>query len=231
MSVRVVHEDGSIETALCEELLEINLKDNKNVKQYTLEEYFKSGISTGWHYNSLAEELEDFVSDKDRRILEGRGTKEDYNKDIKEGDIIMVTDYTSPASGKRENDKHRFLVVREIKREEGKPNEYKGYELETSGNNPKSRANVFNKDKDQYANNIYIRDFRSIFDRNRSTEHNECYIDVGNICSFDDSGIEDTGYWKGHINDNFKDFISQCIVNALQGNIEANKEMQWPTNK
>ena len=228
MSVKIIHEDGSIETALCEELLEINLKNNKNIKQYTLEEYFKSGISTGWHYNSLGEELEDFVSDKDRRIMEGTATKEDYNKDIKEGDIIMVTDYTSPSTGKRENDKHRFLIVREIKREEGKPNEYRGCELETSNNNPKSRSNVFNKHRDDYANNIYIGDFRSILDRGRSTEHNECYIDVGNICSFDDSGIEDTGYWKGHINDRFKDFISQCIVNALQGNKEANKEMQWP---
>lgn len=80
MSVKIIHEDGSIETALCEELLEINLKNNKNIKQYTLEEYFKSGISTGWHYNSLGEELEDFVSDKDRRIMEGTATKEIITK-------------------------------------------------------------------------------------------------------------------------------------------------------
>lgn len=229
MSVRVVHEDGSIETALCEELLEINLKDNKNIKQYSLEEAVNLGLSTGWHYDTLEEELEDYISDMDRELMEGK--RDNLDKDIKEGDIIMVSDFVSPISGEHRDNPHRFLVITEIGQDNEKGNIYRGFELQSSNGNPRSRANIFNKDKDHYANNIWVGDFRSILNRGRSTQHNECYIDVNTLCTFNDSGIEDDGFWKGHVTEEFKDFIVQCSINAMQGNIEANKEMQWPINK
>lgn len=194
-----------------------------------LKEYLKSGISTGWNYDTFEEELEDFISDMDRELMEGK--RDTIEKDIKVGDIIMVSDFESPVSGEHKDKPHRFLVIMEVGKDEENGNIYKGYELQSSNGNPKSRANIFNKDKDHYANNIWIGDFKSILNRGRTTQHNECYIDVGNPCTFNDSGIEDEGFWKGHVTEEFKDFITTCSINAATKNIEANKEMQWPMVK
>ena len=193
-----------------------------------LEEYLKLGISTGWHYNSLEEELEDFISEKDRRIMEGRATKEDYKIDINIGDIVLVYEYVSSETGNREVKSYRIFVVQNIKKEYGKPNKYEGYELQTFGNQPKRKANIFNQDKDQYANNIWIGDFFSILDKGPKTIENECYIDVEHKYCFNDLELKEDGYWKGAISFEFSKFIKQCIKNAQNGDIEANKKMQWP---
>ena len=115
-----------------------------------------------------------------------------------------------------------------IKKEYGKPNKYEGYELQTFGNQPKRKANIFNQDKDQYANNIWIGDFFSILDKGPKTIENECYIDVEHKYCFNDLELKEDGYWKGAISFEFSKFIKQCIKNAQNGDIEANKKMQWP---
>lgn len=183
-----------------------------------LEEYLKLGISTGWHFDSLEEELVDFISDRDRRIMEDRATEEDYKINIKIGDIIMIY----------EEDKcYKFLIVQDIKKEPGKADKYGGYELQTAEGHPEKKANIFHKDKDQYANHIWIGDFFSILDKGPRTSKNECYIDVGHEYWFDASEANNEGYWKGTTSCEFMNFIRKCINNARNGDIEANKRMQW----
>ena len=152
-------------------------------------------------------------------------------KNIEEGDIIYVTNFISPTTGKKSDLGHRFFIVNKIITQEGKPNRYEGYELQTSDKNPKKRANVFNKDKDHYANNIYISNYGSILFRGPKDIDKDFYIDVKNKCWFDDLGITDDGYWKGNTTYEFRRFMQRCIDNANKNDIEANKEMQWPTNK
>ena len=88
-SVVKIHENGDIEHAIAEEFLEENLRDNKNIKTFqSLEEYFKSGLSTGWHYENLEEELLDFISTDDRLILEN--PEKIIKVQLEIGDIVLI---------------------------------------------------------------------------------------------------------------------------------------------
>lgn len=210
------------------ELFEGSYDENKSI--LPLEEHIKLDVSTGWTFKNLEEELLDYIPEWAIIREEAKTPGTTLKKNIEEGDIIYVTNFISPSTG-RKSDGHRFFIVNKIITQEGKPNRYEGYELQTSEANPRKRANVFNKDKDYYANNIFISNYGSMLFKGPRDINKELYIDVENKCWFDDLGITDDGYWKGNTTYEFRRFIQQCIDNVNSGNIEANKEMQWPYNK
>lgn len=235
MSVRIVKENNNNKIIRklengneVHELYEGSYNDGKDA--LPLEEHIKLEVSTGWNFETLTEELLDYIPEW-AIVREAKVPGKTLKKNIEEGDIIYVTNFISPTTGKKSDLGHRFFIVNKIITQEGKPNRYEGYELQTSDKNPKKRANVFNKDKDHYANNIYISNYGSILFRGPKDINKDFYIDVKNKCWFDDLGITDDGYWKGNTTYEFRRFMQRCIDNANKNDIEANKEMQWPTNK
>lgn len=233
MAVKIIKEDNKIVKELengdiVHELFEGSYNDGKDA--LPLEEHIKLESSTGWSFKTLEEELLDYIPEW-AIVREAKVPGKDLKKNIEVGDIIYVTNFISPNTSKKSDLGHRFFIINKIITQEGKPNKYEGYELQTSDENPKRRANVFNKNKDYYANNIYIGDYGSMLFRGPKDIKKDLYINVEDKCWFDDLGITDDGYWKGNTTYEFRKFMQKCIDNAKNGNIEANKEMQWPDNK
>lgn len=167
----------------------------------TLNEYFdKYSNEYGWE-STLEEDL-----------LEEDWFNEDNNPDTrtyKVGDIVMVNDDVAGV--------HRILIINKINQADGELPKYNGYLLS-------SNMNKANKNNPKFPNNIYISDYATILKKGNPISK-PAIIKVDSLIEFDHSSFSSSGTWKGHVTDEFFNFIKTCADNYRSN--KSNAEMFW----
>lgn len=170
----------------------------------SLEEFFENNDVEDYGWDETLEEA----------LYEaGEEMQGDQLKAFKVGDILMTTSFRS--HGREYALPHRILVIT-ARKLSGDVMEYEGYLLSSKIN----KSNKYSK----YQNNIYIKNYSSILAKGAPADK-EAFIRVDDLVKFDSRDLSARGTWKGAINDEFREFLYQCVKNYRSGN--SNAEMYW----
>lgn len=146
----------------------------------------------------------------------------DFGRPIKVGQIVMVNSYRGEYSEK-ENDVHRMLVVSVGGKDRFGVAEYRGYLLSSKF----AKANI----KGKYPNNLFIKDFSTIFSRSTNSaknDHKESIIKVDELLEFTNEDMSESGVWKGDADPEFIKFVYAGRRNFTSGHQELNFGLVWP---
>lgn len=201
-----------------------------NMKKKILEAFIREGIledkatpinevkGYGWEYNSLAEAIEDNC---DQDYLD-EALSGDQTKEYEIGDIIFANKFYSPASNKVVDTKgHRVLVITSKKDDKGIIH-YRGFELSSKSN----KSNLHS----HYPNNLYIEDYSTILSSG-SGPSMEAIIRVDDLVKLNSRDLSPTGSYKGHVSDEFLQFVQRAYSNYKSGRSQENSTMYWKVNK
>lgn len=215
-------------------IIDEDINEISSERSVTIKELLESRDNSehGWHYKNLLEELIDWNPQDDVygniTVKEMReGLVGDEAKDIKEGDIIFANKFDSSVTGSQAD--HRIIVVNKINKQDGVSDEYLGYEIQTSKGQPENWTGIYNQDDPKKWNNVYIDSYRSILDRSpkNASLNKPLYLVADKLIKFKEDDLEKSGYWKGHINNSFKEFMINTVKDAAI-NPELNKTKKFP---
>lgn len=170
-----------------------------------------------WEYEESLEEELSIISpyDIDINIL---CEDKDREKHYVNGDILMVPQWESSENG-RIYLPHRIVVIDSVVNNDNDLITYTGRVLSSQIHNS-------NKYNDRYPNNIYINDYDTILSSGRGTGGKPVFINVGDTITFTNTDLSDSGTWKGHITDEFNEFLSVCIQNYKEDRLK-NRDIFW----
>ena len=170
-----------------------------------------------WEYEESLEESLGIISPYDINInilCEDKDREKHYSN----GDILMVPQWESSQNGKISSP-HRIVVVSSVIKSSDGTITYKGRVMS-------SNIHISNKYNANFPNNIYIDDYDSILSTGRQTGGKSAFINVEDVITFTNNGLNDSGTWKGHISTAFENFLNACVQNCIQDKTK-NKNTYW----
>ena len=174
------------------------------------------GNDYAWEYEESLEDALGIISpyDIDINIL---CEDKDNEKKFVPGDILMVPKWKSSVSGA--NDKpHRVIVISGVDNADWAFT-YHGYVLS-------SQVRKANKNNKRFPNNIYISNYDTILKFGKFIGGKEVILKVDEVITFKNTDLSDHGTWKGHVTDEFFEFLSKCADNFHKDK-SANASMFW----
>ena len=174
------------------------------------------GDEYSWDYEESLEDALGITSpyDLDVNIL---CEDKDNEKKFVAGDILMVPNGSSSVSG-RNSRPHRVVVINSVENKDGTTT-YSGYVLS-------SKVEKANKNNEKFPNNIYIKNYDSILKYGKFIGDKEVILKVDEVITFKNIDLSDHGTWKGHVSDEFFDFIMSCAENFKKDKT-LNKYVFW----
>lgn len=177
----------------------------------SLQEYEEQNPDDGWEYETLEEFLADQYLDEELN----EGLYGDQKRQFEIGDIIFVNAYYSPSSRQVVKNSsrstgtsgHKILVITSKENENGIV-DYRGFAL---------TSNVSNSNKNGgYNHKIHIDNYGSILSTGPKSDK-EAAINVNELIKCNSRDLSTTGSYKGHVSDEFLEFIQQAYSNYRSG--------------
>lgn len=168
-----------------------------------------------WEYEESLEEALSIISPYDINI---NILCEDHDRERQfvPGDILMVPQWHSQVSGVNSSP-HRIIVVTSVN--QGDIIAYTGYLLS-------SQINKANKNNERFPNNIFINNYDTILNTGRLSGNRPAILKVDELITFSNNDLQDMGTWKGHISDEFANFMETCI-NNFHRDRNLNRSIYW----
>lgn len=184
-------------------------KHQPNLK--TTDDLFADTENT-WEFK---ENLEELLFDCDTMLEEA--LSQNRTLPIRKGDIIMANNGESKREGGMNIESpHRIFVIEDATGELGN-RIFKGYLLSSQVR----KANYYDR---HFPNNLYINDYSTIIARGPRRE-GEAFINLSDLYTVYESrmDLEHTNLWKGHVKQEFIDFIEAAVNDIKAGKSVGNK--------
>lgn len=161
------------------------------------------------------ENLEELLFDCDAMLEEA--LSQNRTLPIKKGDIIMANNGVSEREGGMNIESpHRIFIIEDAVGEFGN-RIFRGYLLSSQVR----KANYYDR---RFPNNLYISDYSTIIARGPKRE-GEVFINLSDLYTVHESrmDLEHTSLWKGHVKQEFIDFIEAAVSDIKAGKPISNK--------